>query len=93
MGNTELDEFGEVITSDVQWSDYIPCNIKVNRDQRMKAFVGGVYRDVSLQILVEAAEFTHTKIRVYDRQNALMGEFVVLSTIALDTFNRTQILV
>lgn len=87
-----LDELGEVVEAQLEWSAPIPCSIHINSDNRLKAFAGGVYHDVSLSVLIESPSFYYPKVRVLDSHNQLIGEYNVLSVVPSGTFNRTQIL-
>lgn len=86
-------EYGEADnTASVEWSEPIPCSIKVLSDSRIGKYEDGEFRQASYQILIELAEFPYTRIQL-ERLDEDLGEHRVISAEPLSTVGRTQIIV
>jgi len=88
-----LNEWGEADdTASVEWSDPIPCSIKVNNDTRLGTYEDGEFRQASYQIMIELAEFPYNRITL-ERLGEDLGEHRIISAEPLTTVGRTKITV
>lgn len=88
----DLNEYGEPIAAQSDWSDPIPCSIKTNSDTRKGKYEDGIFRQASFIILIELAAFPHKRISL-ERNGESLGEFDILSSEPLTSVGRTQIVV
>ena len=87
-----LNEYGEPIAAQSNWSDPIPCSIKTNSDTRKGRYEDGIFRQASFLIIIELAVFPNSRISLV-RNGENLGEYDVLSSEPLTTVGRTQIMV
>lgn len=73
------------------WSDPIPANIGISRDDRRGMYIDGSFRRVQATILIEPQEFEATRIKVTDNRDKEMGEFEVQSVAFLEAAQALQI--
>jgi len=87
-----VNEFGEVVASDVTWSEPIECSIKTNSDNRKGRYEDGVFRMASFTILLECTEFSSERISI-ERQGEQLGEYEIISKEPLCGVGRVKIVV
>lgn len=91
-----VDVNGEPIAAQETWSDAIPCNIKVNSDNRKGKYEDGEFRVASFIVLLEADAKRNydavKRIRLM-RGSEELGEHRVLCSEMLSTHGRFQITV
>ena len=87
-----VNEYGEPIAAQSEWSEPIPCSIKTNSDNRRGRYEDGIFRIASFDILIELAEFPHNTVKL-NRLGEELGEYQVLSAEPMTTVGRTKITV
>lgn len=87
-----MNEFGEVVASNVKWSEPIECSIKTNSDNRKGRYEDGVFRMASFTILVECTEFRSERISL-ERHGETLGEYEIISKEPLCGVGRVKIVV
>jgi len=93
LTESDLNDYGEISGSASQeWSDAIPCSIKVNSDTRKGTYEDGEFRQASYVILIELSQFNAERIKI-ERLGEDLGEHRVLSVEPLISVGRVQILV
>lgn len=95
ISEEHFDEFGEIVTTEAQWSEPIDCLIKTNSDTRRGAYEDGEFRQASFTILVELSETPFsaaTRLRL-TRLGEELGDYRVLSLEPQTTVGRMQIIV
>lgn len=91
-----IDADGEPIASVETWSDAIACSIKTNSDNRKGVYEDGEFRVASFLVLLEAdakQKFESIKRVKLMRGSEYLGEFRVISSEAIVTHGRFQIMV
>lgn len=91
-----IDDNGEPIASVETWSDAIACSIKTNSDNRKGVYEDGEFRVASFLVLLEAdakQKFESIKRVKLMRGSEDLGEFRVISSEAIVTHGRFQIMV
>lgn len=89
---TMMNELGEVVASEVQWSEPIECSIKTNSDNRKGRYEDGVFRMASFTVLVECIDFCSERISL-ERQGEQLGEYEIISKEPLCGVGRVKITV
>lgn len=87
-----MNDFGEVVASDVEWSEPVECSIKTNSDNRIGRYEDGVFRMASFTILLECTEFSSERISI-ERQGEQLGEYEIISKEPLYGVGRVKIVV
>lgn len=90
--NKTMNDFGEVVASDVEWSEPVECSIKTNSDNRIGRYEDGVFRMASFTILLECTEFSSERISI-ERQGEQLGEYEIISKEPLYGVGRVKIVV
>lgn len=85
-------EYGEAVSSSMEWSEPVPCSIKTNSDTRLGEYEDGEFRKASYQIMIELAEFPYNRVSL-ERLGENLGEHRVISAEPLTTVGRTKIIV
>ena len=75
----------------VSWSEPIPCNISLSKDDRRGTYVDGNFKQVQATILIEPQDFTATEVKVTDNRDKELGEFEVQSVVFLEATQALQI--
>lgn len=86
-----LDEDGEPIAGNTEWSDPIPCLIQFVTNTNA-AYGDGTYKQVSYKVVAEALPLDATLLKL-ERDSQYLGEFAVLGKPNKTTMDRTIIYV
>lgn len=96
LASGEVDVNGEPVAPCETWSDAIACSIKTNSDNRKGAYEDGEFRVASFLVLLEADAKQHyediKRVKLM-RGSEELGEFRVISSEAIVTHGRFQIMV
>lgn len=88
-----VNEYGEPIPAQSEWSAPVACLIKTNTDNRKGVYEDGEFRQASFTVLLELQELPDFgRIRL-TRHSESLGEYRIMTREPFPNFGRIQIMV
>lgn len=87
-----IDENGNPVVYEAQWSDLIPANIEGSKQRVYNDVNGNRYVNATYSIILPYVDISD-RLKLYDRNKSLLGEFAVLQTQNLPILGEIKITV
>lgn len=88
-----LDEDKYPIPTREEYGERIPCNILLNKKNKLASANGSPFVDVNYEVLIEPIPFPHERVRLITQFERVLGDFSVISIEYLEHVRAIQILV